>query len=380
VAEQIASPAQHIVTVATAHHQDDQAETLLLHLLQGSGLSGLAGMGWVGELPDAQQPPIRLVRPFLALDRATIHDYLRSYGLTWREDSSNHDLAHLRNQVRHQVLPLLATINPNIHATLARTADLLTAEADHADSRDRAALIALTLAHTHQTRILLDLFQLKQYDLATQRGVLRQALLTLGVDLRTTGMAGIDALLDQAHAANPSGPHPLIADWAWTVLRDELSTRALALHRAETLPVEVTHPHLGAPLAKPLSLPSEGTLTCGAWQLHSMLLAPSDLPADWRSRGQPWRLFCDAEACGNLHLTTPQAAMSIAPLGMGGHQRTVGDIFTDRKVPPYLRPGWPVVVNDAGTTVWLCGLVMAESVRVQPTTHQVRQLLWQHQE
>ena len=422
---QIANKLGAHVTVATAHHQDDQAETLLLHLIQGSGLTGLSGMAWVGELPDNQQPTVRLVRPLLGVSRAALHDYLHAYGLTWREDSSNDDLAHVRNTLRHQVLPQLAAINPNIHATLARTAELLAAEADHADQRDRAALAAIMCEHTPSTRLVLDLFHLTQTDQATQRGALRHALQQLGIDLRTVGMTGIDALLDHARLAIVSGPHPLAAGWAWTVLRrsaasvssikdartptptnQNASFRAharnplpsqseedsssqprrhdgslLSLHSADVLPMGVDHPHFTAPLMPPLPISTEGTLTHGAWQLHSSELAPAALPADWRSREQPWRFFGDAAHCGDLFLTTFRAGMSIAPLGMDGHRRTLGDIFTDCKVPPYLRAGWPVVVDGAGMVVWLCGLVIAETVRVQPTTHTVthtvRHLYWQ---
>jgi tRNA(Ile)-lysidine synthetase-like protein len=113
------------------------------------------------------------------------------------------------------------------------------------------------------------------------------------------------------------------------------------------------------------------------WQLHSSLQMPTDLPADWRSRAHPWRLLGDVEQSGELYLTTFQAGMRIAPLGMSGRHRALGDIFTDHKIPTYLRPGWPVVVNGDGTIVWLCGLVVADSVRIQPTTRQARLLIWQ---
>jgi tRNA(Ile)-lysidine synthase len=111
--------------------------------------------------------------------------------------------------------------------------------------------------------------------------------------------------------------------------------------------------------------------------LQSSLLDPDTLPADWRDRAQPWRIFCDADQCGDLVLTTFRAGMTIAPLGMGGYQRNVGDIFTDNRIPPYLRPGWPVVVREDGMVVWLCGLALSESVRIQPTTRHVRHLRWQ---
>jgi len=160
------------------------------------------------------------------------------------------------------------------------------------------------------------------------------------------------------------------------------------LHQAGSLPHTVGHPHLAARLPEPMHLPAQGALDHDAllegWRLQSSLLSSDQLPTGWRSRDQPWRLFCDAEHCGELYLTTFQTGMSIAPLGMKGHHRAVGDIFTDHKIPPYMRLGWPVVVSrDAGVdgeglTVWLCGLVVANSVRVQPTTRLIRQLQWRH--
>lgn len=384
---QVATQVGQSAAVVTAHHQDDQAETLLLHLIQGSGLTGLAGMAWVGQLPDAIQPPIRLLRPLLGIDRATLQGYLHAYKLRWCEDASNQNPAYLRNQLRHQLLPSLAAINPNIHATVARTAELLAAEAEHATHRDSAALAAVAVLQEPGTRIVLDILHLATYHVATQRGVLRQALISMEIDLRTVGMDGIDALLDQSHAPTPSGPHPLTANWAWTMLRAEpAAAYHLALHHTDSLPIPADHPHLGQPLTTLLPLPSVGWQTNEQWQLHSSLLAPSDLPADWRNRAQRWRVYFDAEQVGDLYLTTPQPGMRIAPLGMGGQHRNIGDIFTDHKVPTYLRPGWPVVIKksdetenteDKETVVWLCGLALADSVRIHTATRQVRQLYWE---
>jgi tRNA(Ile)-lysidine synthetase-like protein len=225
-------------------------------------------------------------------------------------------------------------------------------------------------------------------------------MLTLGIDLRSVGMEKIETLLDQTRAPTASGPHPLVTDWAWTILRhserseeppsanapseeqiDAPIVRSdkfqLSLHRAGALPLIVEHPHLGVPLTTPLPIPIKGALTANDWQLQSTLLTPNDLPAGWRERGQAWRLFADAQQCDDLYLTTFQPGMSIAPLGMGGQRRALGDIFTDHKIPPFLRPGWPVVVNASGVVIWLCGLVVAEAVRVQPGSAQVRRLCWQ---
>ncbi len=402
VALQAGGQADQVAAVATAHHQDDQAETLLLHLIQGSGLTGLAGMAWVSLLPDALEPPIRLLRPLLGIDRATVQNYLYVYELRWCEDASNQDATYLRNQLRHQLLPSLAAINPNIHATLARTAELLAAEAEHANQRDRTALAAVTVTQNPGERIVLDRLHLATYDQATQRGVVRQALLSLGIDLRAVGMDGIDALLDQSHTKNQvekstaALSHPLTTGWAWTIVRGDRFevglTYYLALHRAEILPIPVDHPHLGKPLTAPLPLPATGLQINEQWRLKSSLLDPRDLPAGWNNRAQRWQVYLDAEQGGDLYLTTPRPGMQIAPLGMGGQHRNVGDIFTDHKIPTYLRPGWPVILKkseveksetdkngseDEDVVVWLCGLTVADSVRIHPATRQVRHLAWE---
>jgi tRNA(Ile)-lysidine synthase len=223
--------------------------------------------------------------------------------------------------------------------------------------------------------MVLDWFHVAALDLATQRGVLRQALAALGIDGREVGMEGIATLLDGAHTSN-SGPHPLVAGWAWTTLRAE-GKLLLALHRVDDLPITPQHPHLATPLPAPLGIPAEGMLLQQEWHLYSTLLAPDALPPDWRSGNNGWHFYGDADLCGDLRLTTPQAGMRMAPLGMGGHTRAVGDIFTDHKIHPTLRAGWPVVIDRAGRVIWLCGLAVAEGARVGPSTERVRVLRWQ---
>jgi tRNA(Ile)-lysidine synthase len=101
----------------TAHHQDDQAETLLLALMRGSGLKGLAGMPAVTHLAAG-----RLVRPLLGFRRAELRDYAQSVGLDWIEDPGNQDQGLDRNLLRHRVLPLLVERWPACTTTIARSA------------------------------------------------------------------------------------------------------------------------------------------------------------------------------------------------------------------------------------------------------------------
>ena len=105
-------PADYILL---AHHQDDQAETLLLQLLRGAGAKGLSGMAMHDEAR-------KLLRPFLDISRAELVAFAKQRGLQWIEDESNHDVGYDRNYCRHHILPVLEQRFPAAKQTLARSA------------------------------------------------------------------------------------------------------------------------------------------------------------------------------------------------------------------------------------------------------------------
>jgi len=105
--------------ICTGHTRDDQAETLLLHLVRGSGLAGLAGMAPLSG---------DVARPLLMVTREQTEAYCTAHGWTPREDRSNADTRFLRNRVRHELLPVLERFNPNLREMLARNAALIAAD------------------------------------------------------------------------------------------------------------------------------------------------------------------------------------------------------------------------------------------------------------
>lgn len=119
----------------TAHHRDDQAETLLLQLLRGAGPHGLAAMPAVSRLG-----PGWLWRPLLGFDRAALLAYAQSHGLRWIEDSSNADPGFDRNYLRHRILPLLQERWPAANRTLARAAQRCADAAEWLDQEAAAEL------------------------------------------------------------------------------------------------------------------------------------------------------------------------------------------------------------------------------------------------
>ena len=123
--------------IATGHTLDDQAETVLMKTLRGAGTRGLAGiypaLGAVLSEQNAAEggraTQARIVRPLLGVRRRELEEYLRALGQEWREDSTNRDRRHLRNRVRHELLPLLEReFNPEVTRVLAETAEVARAE------------------------------------------------------------------------------------------------------------------------------------------------------------------------------------------------------------------------------------------------------------
>lgn len=105
--------------IATAHHQNDQVETVILNLVRGSGIAGLRGMKHVQG---------NLIRPLLNVRKDELVAYANENGLFWREDKSNDDVKYKRNLIRHKVIPLLEGANPRLIQTVARSVERLQEE------------------------------------------------------------------------------------------------------------------------------------------------------------------------------------------------------------------------------------------------------------
>lgn len=368
------TPPGQAPTLAVGHTMDDQAETVLLRMARGSGVAGLSAMRPVTLLHanGEAEHPVRLVRPLLGIRRAALAEYAARHGLTWAEDPTNADLSLARNRVRRVLLPELEQINPGIVATLARTAEVMAGEAGRLARLDAALLHSLTppdAAPESGVRAVLDLDGLRRLERADQLGALRTALAAAFGDSAAANfadVAGITARLD-APGAVSSGPHPLAGGLAWTLVRarprwaDRAGSAALCLHRTGALPHAPDHPWLepGQP-AVPLAVPSATQV--GAWVLHAVAGAAAGTAVLAAATPDLWRAEVAVADETRLLLTTPRPGLRVAPAGMAGRRKTLGDFFTDRKVAPALREGWPLVVDAAGEAVlWVCGLAHTDN-------------------
>ncbi len=183
--------------IALGHHRDDQAETVLIHMINGAGLRGLGGI-WPVRLP--------YIRPLLEISRREILDYIAELGLEPRQDSSNEDQAYLRNRLRRQVIPVLKECNPRFGAAVGRLAELIRQEDRFLDGLAAQALEKML--QPLENPEILELLAGLTPGAQERRGLAAEALLQLDPVLarralrlwldRETDYAGIQRIYDLA--------------------------------------------------------------------------------------------------------------------------------------------------------------------------------------
>jgi tRNA(Ile)-lysidine synthase len=307
--------------VAAGHTATDQAETVLYRLAASPGRRALLGM----PARDG-----RLVRPLLEVTREQTGAYCRERGLGWREDVANDDLLYARARVRRGLVPQLRAVHPAAERNVVRTAARL---------RDEAEVLDAAVDEVLGGRAALAGGELSQLPPALARLALRR----LAED--AAGHPAPDAAERLAE---------LVALTA-TPGSAELSLHGglRAVSEYGTLRF-AAGPARAAPAAVGLGVPGEARF--GDWAVHARPGPPT--PRDG---------VLDAGALGDRLLVRPwRAGDRMAPLGLGG-TRTLGDLFTDRKVPRERRRSLPVVECD-GEIVWVPGVATSERFRIGGAT------------
>jgi tRNA(Ile)-lysidine synthase len=340
--------------VATGHTRDDQAETVLLHLLRGAGLRGLAAMAPASAWPFPAKGAPALVRPLLALARAETEACCRAAGVAPLRDPSNRSTAFLRNRVRRELLPLLRRYNPRVDDALARLAGAASADVALLES---LAADALGAQPARDGTVRLPRRRLAALPLALQRHTMRLAAARALGDGRDLSDRHVAALL---HAAR--GPTGATLDLP-RGLRAEVARDALVL---STAPLR----HSTALPAGQVALAVPGRARFGPWQLEAKLLARRPVRLTPRKTSY---VYLDAAACGSrLSVRRRLPADRFHPLGLAGPKK-LQDFFVDAHVPRAERDAVPLVCAARGIA-WIAGQRPAEWAKVTPATKRVLRL------
>lgn len=305
--------------IATAHHREDNAETVLLHLLRGSGLQGLGG------IPPARG---RIVRPLLETSRDDINAYIQAHSIPYVEDETNQEPIFTRNRLRLEALPLLEEIFPGCTGRLAGAGELLREENEHL-RREAEAL--LSPVENGEASIPAEVFD--RQDTAIRRRLVRTMGERLGVSLSRRHVEAVLALKKGGSASLPE---------EFQAVREEAR---LTLRKRALFP-------------PPLTL-REGEQTWGPWRVTLERITR----AKWREPiEEDDRTVVLRPVRGDLRISGWTGAEHLHPPYANG-ERTLKRLYRDRKLPPNRREEHPALfhgdrlaaVFGIGTSVWIKG-------------------------
>lgn len=323
--------------IAVAHHMDDQAETVLLHLIRGSGLAGLAGM---------RPRNGDIVRPLLRTQRREIEAYAAENKLAYCTDETNASDVMLRNRVRHTLLPALKTLNPRVVERLSSTADLLAADEDCLQALASAA----AKAAMREGEDGMDRAALRSLEPSVRTRVLRQQLLLAQQgDVERRDIDRVDALLFQQAGTQ------------------------IELRGGKAAWVDSRLLHVGVPpKIRTFSIPfaAPGTVHTPAGVIRSEW-------ADFRRAAHACEAYVDFDALPpDTAVRTRRPGDRFHPLGAPG-TRKLSDVMTDRKLPGTQRD-LPLLCGGA-EVLWMPGYTISERLKVTPQTKRVLHIIFEEE-
>ena len=310
--------------IALAHTADDQAETVLMRLLEGAGPRGLAGI-----------PPVRgrFIRPLIEVRRGELETELERAGLSWVEDPSNRDLKFLRNRIRHDLLPFLAgAYNPKITEALCRAAALARALVQDVEALARQELDRLS--EVEEGGLVLSRAALRALQPGMGEEVLRQALISLGErgPLRAWAQRALRMPLQV------DSPRPIKLGGVWL----EVSGDRVRLSRGKTEALPET------------SLPVPGSITLAEVALR-LEAREFERPAPYRPPVDPWTVAFDRGALPPvLTVRSRLPGDRFHPFGAPGAKR-LKTFLIDAKIPRWRRDRLPLLLAN-GEIAWLVGV------------------------
>ena len=371
--------------ILTAHTADDRAETFMMNVMRGSGMSGLASIPRHRGL---------IYRPLLDYTHDQLKDWLKARGLDWHEDATNTDTHYLRAYMRHNVLPLLKARNPMLVQTVCKIADLMTDEDDYLEGKAARKLRQITLRKS-ESSLVLDALKLSSTDVVIARRVVRIVARQL-IPEAWLEFKHVDAVLEAvaAGAGVANLPQNLEArvrlgtvTFSFTgAARGAGAAGAGAAGAAGGNESAGTSP-AAATFGEHLAVP--GTLELADGRVLSARILPVehgfDVVSYATAHSQEWlgeSVLLDAKACGvdpvhggSLWVSGPEAGDTMQPLGMHGQSKKISDLLGEAGVPVESRSMMPIVrTNIRGHVVWVAGIRPDERVKCTQDTKQLLEL------
>ena len=338
--------------VAVGHTLDDQAETVLMNIVRGAGLTGLRGMS-ESSSRRIEGTEVHIVRPLLAgVSRSDTEGYCAALGLSPRQDSSNSSLLMLRNRIRHEVMPVLARVNPQVRDAILRLSESARRDLEYLE---RAVDDAWTdVASVLGDRILVDRAGFAGLDASVGAHLLRRAVGLASDGLSDLGLGHVDEMLDLLNG--PAGRSiDLPGGLAFGMGYREATLGPAGL---ETCPL----PRLTGEVE--IEVPGETPV--GGWRV----VAECSAGAGDAEAGAICTSISARAASGGLRVRSRRPGDRFQPLGMDGTKK-LQDFMVDCRIDRSWRDRIPLVAGECGIA-WVVGWRLAEWARPMGTSDDVR--------
>ena len=339
--------------IAVGHTANDQAETVLMWMLRGAGMTGLAGMPYVREN--------RIIRPLLAATREEVTAYLNREGLTYRRDSSNEKPLYHRNRIRKELLPVITQLAPAAVRVLQRQADLLREDEQYLEQMTNELVRAL-VSHDSRGVQRVDRQALIELPVALQRRLVRAILRTYDEEGRASSLRVVESVR-RVFLKGRSGARLSLTQTL--VILDQGSVRfspGAGGDRSHQIDSAQERREM---LATPV--PSTVSWTRTNQQIHVQLTTRRAADALGISPSPELALF-DADRFSEPLVVRPwQAGDRFFPHGMKGKSKKLQDFFIDRKLARRARGTVPLLVAPEGI-LWVVGMRQDERFVVRDET------------
>lgn len=341
--------------VLVAHNADDQAETVIMHLLRGSGSSGLKGMEMRSFQPQWSDR-IPLIRPLLGSSREEILTYCDERRLLPVYDQSNNDTKYFRNRIRRQLLPELMTYNPRIKERLTNLSDVIGYE-DDLITQHTAKAWQEVVTKEGKSYVQFSKSRLTALHPALLRRILRRAIQLVAPTLRDIDFGVIKRASEFLYQDRNTNHLLLLAEVEVIKYRH---SEVLICERGN--PMSDLWPYFAH--EKKLLLNRSGITPLGAgWQIECG--EGNSAPPITKDR-----MICSLDA---LKIDAPFLDMfhpgdRFTPYGLNGNEIKVGDYWTKQGLPERARKHWPIIRNGNGEIIWVAGFQISENFKITPQT------------
>lgn len=364
--------AAHGQPIAVAHHADDQVETLVLHWMRGEGLAGSVGM-----LPRQQD----IIRPLLEVRHAQTVAYCAQQGIVPLEDASNTDSRFLRNRIRHELLPLLESLNPAIHTTLLRNAQVMRVDFEWIEAQVNEVWSSVVLFEQPDT-IRLSISALLALPLSLQRHLLRHITASLCAGQSPLTLRHYLLIEELVHRTGVGEERVLHLPKPLQVRRhlDELLFERQNIRDDESSIFSSSGEEVLLPIPGQVDVPGTPfqaraeTLPDELAQEVRQALQREDWPEVWQLLpSRRYTVYIDGDAIGSfLAVRTRSPGDRIRPLGME-REKKVQDVLVDKHIPRRERGQIPLFFSDSHC-IWVAGVSIDDRVRLDCWTQHIVRL------